>query len=166
MTNGLLSILLIWIHVHCSQAKECLRSCLSACVSCTRVLSISFGQSVYVSFHEYYIILKDMNIIIQLLLYTMYSLKQCWLCGSSSGLFSDCIDNLTYSHCLAVTWFSPLCLLRIIHEQGFTREECKQYRPVVYSNTIQSLAAVIKGMDLLGVNFHNPARRVSTTPWF
>uniref|UniRef100_A0A1X7SLG5 Uncharacterized protein n=1 Tax=Amphimedon queenslandica TaxID=400682 RepID=A0A1X7SLG5_AMPQE len=47
----------------------------------------------------------------------------------------------------------------IIHEQGFTRDECKQYRPVVYSNTIQSLAAIVKGMDLLGINFHNPARR-------
>ena len=51
--------------------------------------------------------------------------------------------------------------LRIIHENGFTRDECKQYRPVVYSNTIQSLAAVIRGMDLLGLNFADPARRVS-----
>lgn len=50
---------------------------------------------------------------------------------------------------------------RIIHENGFTRDECKQYRPVVYSNTIQSLAAVIRGMDILGINFANPARRVS-----
>ena len=50
---------------------------------------------------------------------------------------------------------------RIIHDNGFTREECKQYRPVVYSNTIQSLAAIIKGMDALGINFANPARRVS-----
>lgn len=49
--------------------------------------------------------------------------------------------------------------MKIIHEQGFSREECKQYRPVVYSNTIQSLAAVIRGMDMLGVNYYNPARR-------
>ena len=32
---------------------------------------------------------------------------------------------------------------------------------MVYSNTIQSLAAVIKGMDLLGINFANATRRVS-----
>ena len=51
--------------------------------------------------------------------------------------------------------------MKIIHENGFTRDECKQYRPVVYSNTIQSLAAIIKGMDALGINFANPARRVS-----
>jgi guanine nucleotide-binding protein G(o) subunit alpha len=52
-----------------------------------------------------------------------------------------------------------LSLDRIIHDNGFTREECKQYRPVVYSNTIQSLAAIIKGMDVLGINFASPARR-------
>ena len=50
--------------------------------------------------------------------------------------------------------------VRIIHENGFTRDECKQYKPVVYSNTIQSLAAIIRGMDILGINFHNPSRRV------
>jgi len=49
--------------------------------------------------------------------------------------------------------------MKIIHENGFTRDECKQYRPVVYSNTIQSLAAIIKGMDVLGINFANPSRR-------
>lgn len=49
--------------------------------------------------------------------------------------------------------------MKIIHENGFSRDECKHYRPVVYSNTIQSLAAVIKGMDLLGINFANATRR-------
>jgi guanine nucleotide-binding protein G(o) subunit alpha len=52
--------------------------------------------------------------------------------------------------------------MKIIHENGFSRDECKQYKPVVYSNTIQSLAAVIKGMDLLGITWANPARRVSS----
>eukprot|EP00731_Ephydatia_muelleri_P027042 Em0018g1142a len=49
--------------------------------------------------------------------------------------------------------------MKIIHESGFNKEECKQYRPVVYSNAIQSLAAIIKGMDLLGINFASSARR-------
>lgn len=49
--------------------------------------------------------------------------------------------------------------MRIIHSNGFSRDECKQYRPVVYSNTIRSLEAVIRGMDLLGITFANPARR-------
>merc|ERR1711971_1306679 len=34
--------------------------------------------------------------------------------------------------------------MKIIHESGFTSEDFKQYRPVVYSNTIQSLLAGMK----------------------
>jgi guanine nucleotide-binding protein G(o) subunit alpha len=49
--------------------------------------------------------------------------------------------------------------MKIIHENGFTRDECKMYRPVVYSNTVQSLAAIIKGMDQLGIDFADPERR-------
>ena len=62
---------------------------------------------------------------------------------------------------MIIIFISPRVCFRIIHDNGFTRDECKQYRPVVYSNTIQSLAAIIKGMDQLGINFANPARRVS-----
>ncbi|XP_064393535.1 guanine nucleotide-binding protein G(o) subunit alpha-like [Halichondria panicea] len=49
--------------------------------------------------------------------------------------------------------------MKIIHENGYSRDECKQFRRVIYSNTISSLAAIIKGMDILGINFANPARR-------
>ena len=59
-----------------------------------------------------------------------------------------------------IIFFFFVC--RIIHEDGFSRDECKQYRPVVYSNTVQSLAAIIRGMDSIGINFHNPSRRVNT----
>ena len=72
------------------------------------------------------------------------------------------LPSLSLFSFLSLSLSLPLPLsLRIIHENGFTRDECKQYRPVVYSNTIQSLAAVIRGMDLLGLNFADPARRVS-----
>lgn len=50
--------------------------------------------------------------------------------------------------------------LRIIHENGFTRDECKQFRPVVYSNTIQSMAAIIKGMEILNIPFGDDNRKV------
>ena len=70
----------------------------------------------------------------------------------------------TYSLILLFTLIFFLCVCvfesRIIHSEGFSRDECKQYRPVVYSNTIRSLEAVIRGMDLLGITFANPARRV------
>ncbi|CAG0879246.1 unnamed protein product [Cyprideis torosa] len=44
--------------------------------------------------------------------------------------------------------------MKIIHEQGYTAQECEQYRPVVYSNTIQSLAAIIRAMEKLRIDFH------------
>jgi hypothetical protein len=49
---------------------------------------------------------------------------------------------------------------RIIHESGFTPEDFKQYRPVVYSNTIQSLVAILRAMPNLGISFGNNEREV------
>ena len=49
---------------------------------------------------------------------------------------------------------------RIIHESGFTSEDFKQYRPVVYSNTIQSLVAILRAMPNLGVAFGSEDREV------
>lgn len=37
----------------------------------------------------------------------------------------------------------------------------KQYKPVVYSNTIQSLAAIVRAMDTLGIEYGDKERRVS-----
>lgn len=50
---------------------------------------------------------------------------------------------------------------RIIHESGFTSEDFKQYRPVVYSNTIQSLVAILRAMPNLNIPFGNNEREVS-----
>ena len=50
---------------------------------------------------------------------------------------------------------------RIIHESGFTPEDFKQYRPVVYSNTIQSLVAILRAMPNLGIGFSTNEREVS-----
>lgn len=49
---------------------------------------------------------------------------------------------------------------RIIHEDGFSGEDVKQYKPVVYSNTIQSLAAIVRAMDTLGVEYGDKERKV------
>merc|ERR1711971_1368970 len=48
--------------------------------------------------------------------------------------------------------------MKIIHESGFTSEDFKQYRPVVYSNTIQSLVAILRAMPNLNINFSNNER--------
>lgn len=50
---------------------------------------------------------------------------------------------------------------RIIHESGFTNEDFKQYRPVVYSNTIQSLVAILRAMPNLGITYGNKDREVN-----
>lgn len=56
-----------------------------------------------------------------------------------------------------------LCTCRIIHEDGFSGDDVKQYKPVVYSNTIQSLAAILRAMDSLGIEFGDKDRKVSLT---
>lgn len=48
--------------------------------------------------------------------------------------------------------------MKIIHETGYSKEEREQYRPVVYSNTIQSLMAIIRAMGQLRIDFADPSR--------
>jgi guanine nucleotide-binding protein G(i) subunit alpha len=43
--------------------------------------------------------------------------------------------------------------MRIIHESGYSNEECKQFKPVVFSNTIQSMAAILRAMPNLNIQF-------------
>lgn len=50
--------------------------------------------------------------------------------------------------------------MKIIHETGYSVEECEQYRPVVYSNTIQSLMAIIRSMGTLRIDFSDPNKTV------
>lgn len=59
-----------------------------------------------------------------------------------------------------ITWLlATFC--RIIHEAGYSEEECKQYKAVVYSNTIQSIIAIIRAMGRLKIDFGDAARAVS-----
>ncbi|XP_013786823.1 guanine nucleotide-binding protein G(i) subunit alpha isoform X1 [Limulus polyphemus] len=48
--------------------------------------------------------------------------------------------------------------MKIIHEAGYSKDECLQYRPVVHSNTIQSLMAIIRAMGQLKIDFGDPVR--------
>ncbi|XP_017273189.1 guanine nucleotide-binding protein G(i) subunit alpha [Kryptolebias marmoratus] len=48
--------------------------------------------------------------------------------------------------------------MKIIHEDGYSEEECKQYKVVVYSNTIQSIMAIIRAMGQLKIDFEDPGR--------
>uniref|UniRef100_A0A1I8IIF1 Guanine nucleotide-binding protein G(O) subunit alpha n=1 Tax=Macrostomum lignano TaxID=282301 RepID=A0A1I8IIF1_9PLAT len=48
--------------------------------------------------------------------------------------------------------------MKIIHEGGFTQEDNKQYKPVVFSNTIQSLVAILRAMSTLNISYGDPDR--------
>ncbi|XDV35290.1 hypothetical protein PO909_005264 [Leuciscus waleckii] len=65
-------------------------------------------------------------------------------------LFKTLIKNRNF------TTFHPL--FRIIHEDGYSEDECKQYRAVVYSNTIQSIMAIIKAMSNLKIDYGETGR--------
>lgn len=43
--------------------------------------------------------------------------------------------------------------MKIIHEQGYSQDECLSYKPVVFSNTIQSMLAILKAMGQLKIDF-------------
>lgn len=45
--------------------------------------------------------------------------------------------------------------MKIIHENGYTEDDCKQYKAVVYSNTIQSIIAIVKAMNQLNIEFQD-----------
>jgi len=48
--------------------------------------------------------------------------------------------------------------MKIIHEAGYTQAECLSYRPVVFSNTVQSMIAIIRAMGQLRIIFAEPSR--------
>ena len=47
---------------------------------------------------------------------------------------------------------------RIIHESGYNEQERLQYKPVVYSNMLQSIMAIVKAMPMLKLNFEDSER--------
>lgn len=47
--------------------------------------------------------------------------------------------------------------MKIIHETGYSAEERKVYKPVVHSNTIQSLMVIIRAMGQLKIDFVDPS---------
>ena len=43
--------------------------------------------------------------------------------------------------------------MKILHMKGFSEEERKNFKPVVYANTTQSMVAILKAMESLGIPF-------------
>jgi len=46
--------------------------------------------------------------------------------------------------------------MRIIHGKGYSESERLSYKPVVFSNLIQSLIAILRAMNQLKIGFTNP----------
>lgn len=51
---------------------------------------------------------------------------------------------------------------RIIHKNGYSKQECMEFKAVIYSNTLQSILAIVKAMTTLGIDYVNPRSAVST----
>ena len=56
--------------------------------------------------------------------------------------------------------------LRIIHEAGYSQEDCKRYRHVVFSNSIESLVDIISAMRKLQINFADSLRHQDAKDFF
>jgi hypothetical protein len=56
--------------------------------------------------------------------------------------------------------------MKIIHQNGFTREELLTYRPIIYKNVLDSAQAIVLAMRKIGVDCVVPANRVSWAGFF
>jgi hypothetical protein len=54
--------------------------------------------------------------------------------------------------------------MRILHKDGFAQADFENIRPVVYSNTIHCMLAILRAMYTLNVDFHHPDRQVRAAP--
>ncbi|XP_011363537.1 guanine nucleotide-binding protein G(t) subunit alpha-3 [Pteropus vampyrus] len=46
--------------------------------------------------------------------------------------------------------------MKIIHKNGYSEQECMEFKAVIYSNTLQSILAIVKAMTTLGIDYVNP----------
>uniref|UniRef100_A0A0N4ZT08 Guanine nucleotide-binding protein alpha-3 subunit n=1 Tax=Parastrongyloides trichosuri TaxID=131310 RepID=A0A0N4ZT08_PARTI len=48
--------------------------------------------------------------------------------------------------------------MRILHDHGFSDEEVTKQKSVIYNNTVQAMAYIIRGMASLQISYENPER--------
>lgn len=51
--------------------------------------------------------------------------------------------------------------MRIIHQNGFSRDESMTYRMTIYRNLVDSAQAIILAMRKIGLDCETPSNRVS-----
>ncbi|XP_056116940.1 guanine nucleotide-binding protein G(t) subunit alpha-2 [Rhinichthys klamathensis goyatoka] len=47
--------------------------------------------------------------------------------------------------------------MKILHQGGYTKEEQMEFRSIIFGNILQSALAIIRGMEMLDINFGAPA---------
>ncbi|KAM6295181.1 guanine nucleotide-binding protein G(t) subunit alpha-2 [Aegotheles albertisi] len=47
--------------------------------------------------------------------------------------------------------------MKIIHQDGYTPEECMEFKSIIYGNILQSILAIIRAMATLGIDYGNSA---------
>lgn len=47
--------------------------------------------------------------------------------------------------------------MKILHQGGYTKEEQLEFRAVIFGNILQSALAIIRGMEMLGIDFGSPS---------
>ncbi|XP_077190316.1 guanine nucleotide-binding protein G(t) subunit alpha-2 [Paroedura picta] len=48
--------------------------------------------------------------------------------------------------------------MKIIHQDGYSKEECLEFISVIYGNILQSILAIIRAMITLGIDYGDPSR--------
>lgn len=49
---------------------------------------------------------------------------------------------------------------RIIHKDGYSLEECLEFITIIYSNTLQSIMAIVKAMNMLNIGYGHADQQV------
>ena len=106
-----------------------------------------------------YKLLKKQLVTVTALLVTSYypSLK---ILNSAEVEPLDCAKVRRYLILVTVKAVTVVYFARIIHEGGFTKDDNKTYIPIVRSNTIQALVAIIRAMATLRIDFADIHREV------
>lgn len=51
---------------------------------------------------------------------------------------------------------------RIIHKDGYSLEECLEFITIIYSNTLQSIMAIVKAMNTLNIGYGHADQQVGS----
>jgi hypothetical protein len=56
--------------------------------------------------------------------------------------------------------------MKILHRNGFTQNECLEYKPIVFSNTIESLKSILQAMNALHIQYGDSERKLDAKRFF